>query len=155
TLNIDPPKLNNPQEVDKHLRAICRLLSKQNEMQVQVRIDASYALTAIWELVNSKRVTNHPDPKTFNPKTGWGEVIHLATLNLEDKDETIICWACSLLGTMGPGAEKAIKDLEKLKARLANRDSTKDLTKRMVEWALAKCHGKEASQVGAANRTGP
>ena len=152
TLAIDPPKLNNPQEVDKHLRAICRLMSKQNE--TQVRMDASYSLTGIWELVNSKRVANHPDPKTFTSKTSWGEVIHTATLNLEDKDETIVCWACSVLGTMGPAAEKAIKDLEKLKARLANRDST-NLTKRMVEWALAKCHGKEASQVGAANRTGP
>ncbi len=152
TLAIDPPKLNNPQEVDRHLRAICRLMSKQNE--TQVRMDASYSFTGIWELVNSKRVANHPDPKTFTPKTSWGEVIHSATLNLKDKDETIVCWACSVLGTMGPAAEKAIKDLEELKARLANRDSTKDLTKRMVEWALARCHGKEASQVGAANRTG-
>lgn len=151
TLSIDPPqKLNDPQEVDNHLRAICRLLSRQNEMQV--RIDASFALAGIWDLVNSKRVTVHPDPKTFNAKTGWGEVIHLATLNLEEKDETVICWACQVLGTMGPAAEKAIKPLEKLKDRLANRDTGKpDLTKQMVDWALAKCHGKEASQVGAAD----
>jgi hypothetical protein len=153
-LHIDPLKLNEPQEVDKHLRAICRFMSRQNEMQV--RIDASFALAGIWDLVNSNRVTNHPNPKTFIPKTGWGEVIHAATLNLDDKDEIIICWACSVLGTMGPAAEKAIKDLEKLKARLglASRDKD-DLTKRIVDRALARCHGKEASQVGAANRTGP
>jgi HEAT repeat protein len=152
-LSIDPPKLNDPQEVDKHLHAICRFLSKQND--AQVRIDASFALAGIWDLVNSKRVSNHPNPKMFNPKTSWGEVIHLATLNLEDKDETIVCWACSVLGTMGPAAEKAIKDLEKLKERLANRDTGKpDLTKKMVDWALAKCHGKEVNQVGAADRTG-
>ena len=116
---------------------------------------AAFAFPALGQFGGELRFCLKADPKTFNPKIGWGEVIHLATLNLEEKDETIVCWACHVLGTMGPAAEKAIKPLEKLKDRLANRDTGKpDFTKKMVDWALAKCHGKEANQVGAVDRSG-
>jgi len=112
-------------------------------------------LTLIWQFANSKRVANPPDPKSFTPKTGWGEAIHTAILNLADTDETMICWGCTVLGTMGPAAEKAIKDLEKTKARLASRKDISDTTKKMVQMALTRCHGKEANQVGAAAGSGP
>ncbi len=115
----------------------------------QVRIDAAYALTLIWQFANSKRVANPPDPKSFTPKAGWGEAIHTAVLNLGDSDDTMICWACNVLGTMGPAAEKAIKDLEKAKSRMASRKDN-DMAKQMVQWALTRIHGKEANQVGAA-----
>ena len=51
-------------------------------------------------------------------------------------------------------AEKAIKDLEKAKSRMASRKDT-DMAKQMVQWALTRCHGKEANQVGAASGSGP
>ena len=67
-----------------------------------------------------------------------GEVIHTATLNLKDKDETIVCWACSVLGTMGPAAEKAIKEVQyhlrwsgEWVIRLA--DGTEESRKRMLK----------------------
>jgi HEAT repeat protein len=144
---IDPPRLNNPQTVDKYVQEISRFMGPRGESQV--RIDAAYALTLIWQFANSKRVTNPPDPKSFTPKAGWGEAIHTAILNLSDNDDTMICWGCNVLGTMGSAAEKAIKDLEKAKARLANRKDN-DMAKQMVQWALTRCHGKEANQVGAA-----
>jgi hypothetical protein len=151
-LSIDPIRLNNPQTVDKYVQEISRLTRPPGENQV--RIDASQALTMIWQLANSKRVATPPDPKSFTPKTGWGEAIHTAILNLNDSDDTIICWGCNVLGTMGPAAEKAIKDLEKAKSRMATRKDT-DMAKQMVQWALTRCHGKEANQVGAAGRSGP
>src|SRR5262249_49869365 len=138
--------------VDKYLGEISRFTRPPNE--TQVRIDASQALTMIWQMVNSKAVANPPDPKTFNSKFGWGEAIHTAIQNLSDSDDTMICWGCNVLGTMGTAAEKAIKDLEKTKARLANRKDS-DTTKQMVQWAITRCHGKEASQVGAAGGAGP
>jgi hypothetical protein len=151
-LSIDPIRLNNPQTVDKYVQEISRLTRPPGENQV--RIDASNALTMIWQLANSKRVVNPPDPKSFNPKFGWGEAIHTAIENLRDNDDTMICWGCNVLGTMGPAAEKAIKDLEKAKARLASRKNN-DMAKQMVQWALTRCHGKEANQVGAAAGSGP
>lgn len=146
-LRIDPYKLNTPQVVERFVHDINRMTRLQGENQV--RIDASYGLTLIWQFANSSFAANHPDPKSFTNTAGWGEVRHTAVLNLADKDNTMVCWACTILGTMGPAAEKAIPDLEKLKAR------TKDpTTKRMAERALALCHGKEAGQVGPAERTG-
>jgi len=152
-LSIDPIRLNNAQTVDKYVQEISRLTRPPGENQV--RIDASQALTMIWQLANSKRVANPPDPKSFTPKAGWGEAIHTAILNLADTDETMICWGCTVLGTMGPAAEKAIKDLEKTKTRLASRKDISDTTKKMVQMALTRCHGKEANQVGAAAGSGP
>jgi HEAT repeat protein len=148
---IDPPRLSNAQTVDKYVQEVSRFMRSPGENQV--RIDAAYALTMIWQFANSKRVPNPPDPKTFTPKSGWGEVIHTAILNLNDNDDTMICWACNVLGTMGPAAEKAIKDLEKAKTRLANRKDN-DTAKQMVQWAITRCHGKEANQVGAAAGAG-
>jgi len=149
---IDPPRLNNPQTVDKYVQEISRFMGPRGESQV--RIDAAYALTLIWQFANSKRVANPPDPKSFTPKAGWGEAIHTAIQNLSDSDDTMICWGCNVLGTMGPAAEKAIKDLEKAKARMASRKDN-DMAKQMVQWALTRCHGKEANQVGAASGSGP
>jgi hypothetical protein len=151
-LSIDPIRLNNAQTVDKYVQEISRLTRPPGENQV--RIDASHALTMIWQLANSKRVASPPDPKSFTPKAGWGEAIHTAILNLSDNDDTMICWGCNVLGTMGPAAEKAIKDLEKAKARMASRKDN-DMAKQMVQWALTRCHGKEANQVGAAAGSGP
>jgi hypothetical protein len=147
---IDPRVVNNPATMDNHVRAINRLL-RQNE--TQVRIDASYGLSIAWRLAAS-RPTTRPDPKTFTPKSGWGETIHDSILNLEDRDETIVCWGCYLLGTMGEAAKKGIPALEKLKEKVASRRDG-DLTKAMVERALAQCRGKEAAPIGAANRAGP
>jgi hypothetical protein len=144
---IDPPRLNNPQTVDKYVQEISRFMGPRGESQV--RIDSAYALTLIWQFANSKRVANPPDPKSFTPKAGWGEAIHTAVLNLGESDDTMICWACNVLGTMGPAAEKAIKDLEKAKSRMASRKDN-DMAKQMVQWALTRIHGKEANQVGAA-----
>jgi hypothetical protein len=151
-LRIDPPRLNNPATVDKYLGEISRFTRPPNE--TQVRVDAGQALTMIWQMVNSKAVANPPDPKLFTPKTGWGEAIHTAVQNLSDNDDTMICWGCNVLGTMGPAAEKAIKDLEKAKDRLANRKDN-DTTKQMIQWAITRCHGKEANRVGAAGGAGP
>jgi hypothetical protein len=151
-LRIDPPRLNNAATVDKYVGEISRFTRPPNE--TQVRIDASQALTMIWQMVNSKAVANPPDPKTFNPKFGWGEAIHTAIQNLSDSDDTMICWGCNVLGTMGPAAEKAIKDLEKTKARLANRKDN-DMAKQMVQFAITRCHGKEANPAGAAGGAGP
>jgi HEAT repeat protein len=143
-LRIDPPRLNNPQAVDKYIQEINRW-TRQQSGDIQVRIDASYALTMIWEMANGKLSANHPDPKTFTKTTGWGLVVHTAVLNLADKDKTMVQWACRVLGSMGrPAAEKAIPDLEKLKARETDKN-----TKEWVDWALARIHGKEAGQVGA------
>jgi hypothetical protein len=151
-LRIDPPRLNNAQVVDKYLQEICRLMRPPSDLQL--RVDASYGLTIIWQTANSSLAANPPNPKAFIKTTGWGEVIHMAVLNLDDKDDTIICWACNVLGTMGPGAEKAIKDLERAKVRMASRKND-DITKQKVDWALARCHGKEGREVGAAdNKSG-
>ncbi len=146
-LRIDPRKLNNPQLVERYTHEISKLTHASSD--TQVRIDASFALTLIWQFANGNLAKTHPDPKTFIKTSGWGEVMHVAVQNLGDKDNTIVCWACSILGTMGPAAEKAIPDLEKLLAR-----TTDDTTKKTVERALASCHGKEAGRVGAANRIG-
>jgi len=138
--------------MDNHVHAINRLLRSPNE--TQVRIDASYGLSIAWQLASSKRAASPPDPKTFTPKSGWGETIHDSILNLEDRDETMVCWGCYLLGTMGEAAKKAIPTLEKLRDRMASRPR-EDITKSMVERALAQCRGKEATPVGAADRAGP
>ena len=143
-LRIDPRKLDMPQLVDRYIHEISRLTLKS--VDTQVRVDASYALTLIWQFANSSQAKAHPDPKTFTRTVGWGEVMHTAVQNLGDKDNTIVGWACSILGTMGPAAEKAIPALETLKAR------TKDENmKKWVEKAIARCHGKEVGQGGAAN----
>lgn len=148
-LNIDPPRFTNTHLVDRYVQEISKMTRSPGENQV--RIDASSALTMIWQMANNKQIRNHPDPKTFTKNAGWGEVIHTAVQNLGDKDNVMVCWACTVLGTMGPAAAKAIPDLEKLKAR-----ATDATTKKMAEMALAHCHGKEAAPVvpAAADRAG-
>jgi hypothetical protein len=146
-LQIDPPRLNNPVVINRYAQEISRMTRGPGDNQI--RIDASTALTMIWQLANSNRVANRPDPKTFTKTSGWGEVIHTAVVNLADKDNMMVCWACTILGTMGPAAEKAIPDLEKLKAR--TNDPT---TKKMAQRAIALCHGKEAGPVPTADRAG-
>jgi hypothetical protein len=151
---IDPRVINNPATMDSHVHAINRLLRPPSGIEQQVRIDASYGLSIAWQLASSKRAATPPDPKSFMSKTGWGETIHFCILNLEERDETIVCWACSVLGTMGEAAKKAIPSLERLRDKVASRPRN-DVTKSMVERALAQCRGKEAGPIGAANRAGP
>jgi len=151
-LCIDPPRFQNSRQIDTYVQEISRMTRPPGEGQI--RMDASNALTMIWQMANNSRVANHPDPKTFTKSTGWGEAIHMAVLNLDDKDDRMVWWACSVLGTMGPAAEKAIKDLEKLKGKLAYRqeDEATKQTKKVVDWALARCHGKEGPQIGASDK---
>ena len=151
---IDPRVVNNPATMDSHVHAINRLLRPPSGVEQQVRIDASYGLSIAWQLASSKRATTPPDPKSFMPKTGWGETIHFCILNLEDRDETIVWWGCYVLGTMGEAAKKAIPALERLKDKVASKPKD-DPTRIIVERALAQCRGKEAGPIGAANRAGP
>ena len=55
---------------------------------------------------------------------------------------------------MGEAAKKAIPSLERLRDKMASRPRD-DVTKSMVERALAQCRGKEVGPIGAANRVGP
>jgi hypothetical protein len=166
-MQIDPPTLNNQQKMDHYVHDISRFLRRLGSVQeeTQVRIDASYGLMMAWQLAtNLKGNTTRPDPKTFIAKSGWGEAIHAAILNLDDRDETIVCWACSLLGTMAEaatlgeaGKKTTIPALQRLKERVAARpdkDPAKKTLDKMAEWALTRCRGKEAGPIGAINRPG-
>jgi len=166
---IDSTIVNNLPIMDSHVHAMNQLLRPGPRNEMQVRIDASYGLSLAWQLASSKWVANHPNPAAFVPKAGWGETIQIAIQNLDDRDETMVWWACHVIGTMGEAAKKAIPALEKLKDRLAaleklqNQSAKPDnaairnkneLLKSKAEWALARCHGKEAAQLGAVNRPG-
>jgi hypothetical protein len=164
-MQIDPPTLMNPQKMDRYIHEISRFLKGGQETQTQVRIDASYGLMMAWRLAtNLKGNTNRPDPNTFTAKSGWGQAIHGAIVNLDDRDDTIVCWGCKVLGTMGKaatqgdaGKKTTIPALQRLKERVASKpanDPTKKTMEEMVEWALKSCHGKEAGPVGAFNRSG-
>jgi PBS lyase HEAT-like repeat len=148
SMHIDPTIVNNPATMDLQVHAINRMLRPPNE--TQVRIDACYGLSVAWQLANAKQVMKHPDPATFTPNKGWGETVRDSILNLEDRDEGVVWWTCNLVGIMGEAAKKTLPKLEELKTRAKDENLRKK-----VEWAIARCHGKEVGQVGAADRTKP